>query len=145
MAGADEFIERTHFLEMEVGDGDITSGVFVDQPYAQRQHQNLEYNHRVGMAMYLTTPLMANVYGLIEKIARNAVTDFGSDLSDTMRSIADDMAGYVKQFAPLGPPIDPYILKKSASPYVIDNGVEIYRQAAESARDPNDDPNWDYK
>lgn len=141
MTGADEFIERTHFLEDRVGDGDITSGVLVDQPYAEKQH-NYPYRHRAGQMNYLGGPLMGDAFAHVERIARNVITDYGSDLPDTMESIADDMAGYVERFAPLGPPIDPYVLRGSASPYVIDGGVEVYRRPAATPRDPNDTDNW---
>jgi hypothetical protein len=141
MAGADEFIDRTLFLEQEVGDGDITAGCFVDQPYAEKQH-NYPYRHRVGQMNYLGGPLMTNAYAHIERIARKVITDYGSDLHDAMVESADEMAGYVEDNAPLGPPIDPYVLRKSASPYVTDGGVETYRRPAESQRDPNDTDNW---
>lgn len=145
MAGADDFVRRTRFLSDEIGDGDITAGCYVDQPYAQRQHQNLEYTHpRGGRAMYLGGPLMENAYDLIRKIARDVITEEGSDLNEAMKQIANEMAyEYVMKEAPLGPPIDPYILRLSGSPYVIDQGVETYWVSAISARDPNNDDNWD--
>lgn len=144
MAGAEEFVERTHFLESEVGDGGITAGCLVDQPYAQDQHETFYQHPRGGRMNYLGGPLMENATDLVQHVANNVITEYGSDLHDAMKDVAREMAyEYVLNEAPLGPPIDEYILRLSGSPYLIEDGVETWRVPAVSDRDPNDTHNWD--
>jgi hypothetical protein len=41
-------------------------------PYAADQHENMSYNHTVGGPKYLSRPLMAEVPGIAQEIARKA-------------------------------------------------------------------------
>jgi hypothetical protein len=127
MAGADEFIKRTLFLESQVGDGEITAGCEVDQPYAQNQHENLTFIHVVGRAHYLGGPLMENAFSVVEGLARAVITETGSRLRDEMQDIAGEMAQWVFNNAPRDPDIGD-VLANSGSPFVVDRGAEIYRR-----------------
>lgn len=143
MAEAEEFERRTKQLSDEVGTGRITAGCTVDQPYAQNQHQNMEFRHEVGRAHYLGGPLMENAFNLLDGIARAVVTPEGSRLVDEMRDISEDLADYVRINAPKDPDIGD-VLANSGSPFVIDGGIEIYRRPpiAPRRRGPSES-GWD--
>lgn len=127
MPGSSEFNMRTRYLENQVGTGRITAGCEVNQPYAQNQHENESFDHTVGRSHYLGGPLMENVFNLMDGIARAAITEEGSRLSDEMRDIADDMVYWVKSNAPRDPDVGD-VLAESGSPYVVDGGIEVYRR-----------------
>lgn len=127
------FGPRTRYLEEQVGDGFITAGCVVDQPYAQNQHETESFNHTVGRSHYLGGPLMENAMTLVGRIARAAVTETGSRLKQEMQDIADDMNDYVVQNAPRDPDAGD-VLAKSGSPYVDDNGARIYYRPPQAGR-----------
>jgi hypothetical protein len=142
MAGADEFVRRTLYLEGQVGRGSITAGCEVNQAYAQNQHENLSFNHTVGRAHYLGGPLLESVLELVEGIARAAITTEGSRIPSEMRDVAEKMAGYVLSNAPRDPDIGD-VLANSGSPYVIDEGTEVWRRPPIAPRRIGDDhSNW---
>lgn len=136
MAGADEFEDRTQYLEHQVGHGDITAGCTVDQPYAQDQHETLHYKHpRGGRARYLGGPLLEHNAENMEYIARHAITPAGSDLEDAMIEIAETMAyDYVGKEAP----VLTTALRRSGSPWVHSNGVVVFHTPPEAARERED-------
>lgn len=143
MAGADEFVERTQYLEDQVGYGRITAGCEVNQPYAQNQHQNMEFTHTRGRDHYLGDPLMENAFNLVDGMARAAITPEGSRIRDEMKDIAEDLADYVKANAPRDPDIGDR-LANSGSPYVIDDGIETYRRPPLVPRDDSPpESGWD--
>jgi hypothetical protein len=127
MAGADDFIRRTRYLESQVGDGDITAGCTVDQPYAQNQHENLSFEHTVGRARYLGDPLMENSFNFLDGMSRAVITEEGSRIREEMRDIAEDLADLVFRNAPRDPDVGD-VLANSGSPFVSDDGVETYRR-----------------
>lgn len=133
MPGADEFIERTLYLQSQVGHGDITAGCTVDQPYAQDQHETMHYKHpRGGRARYLGGPLLENNFENMEYIARHVITPTGSDLEDAMIEIAETMAyDYVGEEAP----VLTTALRRSGSPWVRNNGVETFYRPPAAARE----------
>lgn len=134
MAGADEFNQRIDFLEHQVGYGKITAGCDVDQIYAQNQHENLSFRHTMGQSHYLGGPLLVNAQALVEKIARSILDESGSHLNRAMRGVAEDMAGYVKKFAPKDPDFGD-VLANSGSPWVKDDGIEVYRRPPVAPRE----------
>lgn len=134
MAGAEEFVRNIDRLANEVGTGRIVAGCDVDQIYAQNQHENLSFNHTSGTAHYLGGPLLTNAQALVAKIARSILDESGSHLSRGMRDVAEDMAGYVHKFAPKDPDIGD-VLANSGSPWVRDNGVEVYRRPPVAPRE----------
>ena len=134
---ASTFFERIDYLEREVGYGDITSGVTVDQPYAQDQHET-PYKHDNGVWKYLGNPLMANALDLVLGISRNVITPRGSDIDSAMIDAADEMASYVERFAPK----DTTLLSRSGSPWVKNNGIETYRRAAAPRRKGPSESGW---
>lgn len=138
MPGASEFDERLRYLEEQVGDGRITAGCLVDQEYAQNQHENLSFNHTVGHAHYLGGPLMENAFNIVDGMARAVITEEGSRIQDEMQDIAEDMAHWVETNAPRDPDIGD-VLANSGSPYVVDNGIEIYRRPPIAPRRLGDD------
>jgi hypothetical protein len=121
MANGD-FDERMRYLSEEVGVGTLIARCTVNQPYAQKIHEDRNMYHRNGVAGYLGDPLMANALSLVEQLATNAITSTGSDLKDSMSDIAEQMAKYVLQFAPK----DTGRLSQSGHAEVIDNGIPIY-------------------
>ena len=94
----------------------------VDQPYAQKIHEDRNMFHRNGRAGYLGDPLMENALQLVEYLANNTITEAGSDLVGSMSDVAEEMAGYVLTNAPK----DTHRLSLSAQPEVSDNGVVVY-------------------
>ena len=131
------FDERMEYLGDQVGRGEITAGCIVNQPYAQDQHETLHYRHRAGRARFLGGPLIENVVDTMQYIARHVITPEGSDLEDAMIEVADTMAyDYVAEQAP----IDTARLRTSGSPWVTENGVEVYRVAPFSPRDEDEQP-----
>lgn len=131
------FDERIKYLEEVVGEGNITSGVDVDQPYAQDQHET-PYRHRIGQMKYLGEPLLANAGELMGIIAHNVLTEDGSNLADGMQQVADRMAGFVEDNAPK----DTGRLRESASPYVMDGLLETYRRPAIAPREEDQAPRY---
>lgn len=134
MPGAEEFLQRIQYLSDQVGTGHITAGCGVDQPYAQNQHENLSFTHTVGRSHYLGAPLMENALELVSGVARAAITAEGSRIKDEMKDIAEKMVDMVHLNAPRDPDIGD-VLANSGVPYVIDNGVEIYRRPAIAPRE----------
>lgn len=122
MAGADEFIKRTQFLEVEVGSGTITAGCIVDQIYAQNQHENTSFHHDDGRSHYLGGPLMENAFNLVDGMARAVIIPEGSRIREEMKDIAEDLADYVFHNAPRDPDIGD-VLANSGSPYVVENEI----------------------
>ena len=125
------FLVRIDHLSESVGTGSLSAKCTVDQPYAQDQHENLTYRHRVGRARYLGGPLLENQAGLMEKLALKAITPTGSDLHSAMIDIAEEMAAWVQENAPLLTGA----LKTSGHPEVYDNGSKIYDRPPISARE----------
>lgn len=141
MPGSSEFNRRTEYLESQVGKGHIVAGVTVDQPYAQNQHENLSFDHAVGRAHYLGGPLLENYFNFVDGMARAAITDEGSRLRDEMQDIAEDMAGFVLKNAPRDPDVGD-VLANSGSPWVTDEGVEIYKRPALAPRKLKSESGW---
>lgn len=133
MGSARDFVERTEYLSRQVGEGDITAGCFVDQAYAQNQHETITFQHTVGRARYLGDPLNENALFLLDSIARSVITETGSRLKFEMRDVAEQMADFVHDNAPRDPDIGD-VLANSGSPFVTDDGVEIYRRPAIARR-----------
>lgn len=118
-------------LAQAVGSGEIVASVTVDQPYAQRQHEELEWNHpRGGQAKYLEGPLFANYAQLMQGIANSLITPEGSDLVGGMIGAAEEMNGWVEDNAPR---LD-HILRYSGHPQVLDNGTVAYSRPAKAPR-----------
>jgi hypothetical protein len=138
MAGADEFARRIDYLSDQVGTGNIVAGCDVDQPYAQNQHQNLTFRHTFGGAHYLGGPLAENRELLVARLAQSIIDESGSHVTREMIEIAEKMAGYVVDNAPRDPDIGD-VLANSGSPWVTDNGREIYRRPPVAQRDYDHD------
>lgn len=128
------FDERIDSLIRSVGVGNITAGVEVNQPYAQNQHQSLHFKHpHGGRSLYLGGPLLENAFGLVEELARGAITPFGSMIQERMVDIAETMAKYVL----LNAPKETGQLSLSASPWVKSNGVVTYSRPPLAPREPD--------
>ena len=141
MPGSSEFNMRTQYLETQVGKGRIKAGVIVDQPYAQNQHENLEFNHTVGRAHYLGGPLMENTFNFVDGMARAVITETGSRIKDEMQDIAEDLARAVLTNAPRDPDIGDN-LANSGSPWVVDDGIETYSRPAIAPRQMKSKSGW---
>lgn len=117
------FTERITHLMNEVGDGTLTMGTVVQQPYAAAEHERLYYRHpRGGMAKYLELPLIANRDFYVGILALNAVTPEGSNLRSAAEDVAERMAGITRRYAP----VLSGLLRDSADAYVLDAGALIY-------------------
>lgn len=126
------FFSRIDRLSDSVGNGWITAGCTVNQPYAQNQHQSAWFRHpHGGRAFYLGGPLMENAFDLIGEIARGAITPFGSTIDRRMIDVAETLSRYVLENAPR----ETGQLATSGNPWVKDNGVLIYDRPAVSPRE----------
>lgn len=134
MADKRPFAERIDSLIESVGVGNITAGCEVNQPYAQNQHQTDSFRHpHGGRSHYLGGPLMENAFGLIEELARGAITPFGSMIHERMVDIAETMAKYVL----INAPKETGQLSLSAHPWVKSNGVVTYDRPPLAPREPD--------
>lgn len=134
MADKRPFDERIDFLMHSVGEGYITAGCEVNQPYAQNQHQTDSFKHpHGGRSHYLGGPLLENAYSLVEELARGAITPFGSMIDRRMADIAETMARYVL----LNAPKETGQLSLSGHPWVKSNGVLIYDRPPIAPREPD--------
>lgn len=128
----DTFFQRIDHLSRKVGTGSIVAGCEVDQPYAQNQHQSIHFKHpNGGRALFLSGPLFENSSLVLGELARRIITPEGSDVSGGMIDVADTMVRYVVENAPR----ETGLLATSGSPWVEDNGVEIYRRPPISPRE----------
>jgi hypothetical protein len=130
------------YLSEEVGIGRLRMGVDVNQPYAQNQHENLEFDHTVGRAHYLGAPLMENTFNFIDGLARAAITEEGSRIHDEAIDIAEDMSQLVFKNAPRDPDIGD-VLANSGSPWVESNGIEIFRRPPIAGRRLHSERGWE--
>lgn len=53
--------------------------IIFEAPYAEIQHENLHYAHKIGKAKYLEDPFLRNVGLLYETVQRQVNKDFGTD------------------------------------------------------------------
>lgn len=128
MTSAFDGLER---LARAVGSGDIVATLTVNQPYAQRQHEELTWTHpRGGRAKYLEQPLMEQHAELMQVAADSLITAEGSDIQGGMARVAEQMSGMVEDNAPR---LD-NILRFSGQPEVTDNGTVTYSRAPKVAR-----------
>ena len=137
MAGADDFVKRIDSLAEQVGQGNVVAGCDVDQIYAQNQHQNMTFRHTVGRSHYLGAPLLENSTALMQEIALSVIDESGSHLRRGMIDTAEKMAGFVQKNAPRDPDIGD-VLANSGSPWVTDNGREVYRRPPVQPREAED-------
>ena len=131
---ADTFFRRIDHLSEAVGTGSIKAGCTVNQPYAQNQHQSLHFQHpHGGRSLYLGGPLMENAFVLLADLAREIITPTGSNIDRGMIDVAETMARYVLENAP----VETGQLRTSGNPWVEDNGVRIYDRPSISPREPD--------
>lgn len=121
MAGT--FSRRIRELADQVGAGDLTGAVEVDQVYAAVQHERLDYNHpRGGQAKYLEQPLYDQHRDYLQSVA-DRVLD--GEAEDAMTDAMEDLSGTVRTTAPVL-----YVnLRESGHPTVTDNGSVVYDRA----------------
>lgn len=121
MAG--DFTQRMRELEDAVGAGRLTGSVTVDQVYAHMQHEALDFKHpEGGQAKYLEQPLYDNAHDYVQRLAKDAVTDTGSQLVDAMRENMEHLSLQVFENAPF----EFGDLKASGHPTVKDGEVTAY-------------------
>jgi hypothetical protein len=124
------FDERMRYLGEQVGDGKLVMGCGVDQIYAQNQHETESFKHTSGRSHYLGAPLLENAFVLMEKLARNTITEHGSNLTDAAKDVAQDMADFVRVNAPK----DTGRLSESGAPFVDSEGMRIWEKAPSAPR-----------
>lgn len=133
MAGDGSFDRRVDELLRAVGEGHITAGCKVNQPYAQNQHQTDHFRHTNGRSHYLGGPLMEHSFELLGEIARGVITPEGSGIDRKMIEVAETLARYVLENAPK----DTGRLSLSGNPWVKSNGVLIYDRPPLAPREPD--------
>lgn len=121
------FPERITHLIDEVGDGTLTMGTLVQQPYAGAEHNRYYYKHpRGGIAGWLSTGVIGDVDHYMRILTLSAVTPTGSDIQLAAIDVSERMAGITKRMAP----IMTGLLRDSADAYVYDAGQTIYYREA---------------
>lgn len=124
-------IDGLEDLIRAVGSGTITARLEVDQPYAQRQHEELEWSHpRGGQAKYLEGPLLRSYSQLMQLAANALVTESGSDIVGGMTKVAEHMSDMVEESAPR---LD-NLLRYSGHPSVEEDGIVHYDRPPKVAR-----------
>lgn len=137
------FSARTRQLGEQVGEGDLTGSVTVDQPYAVNQHEMGWLNfmgrygpkpirryHRGGGAKFLEAPLMEKgPTEYMQRLANRALDPGG--LVEAMVENMEDLCDEVHERAPR----DRDVLRDSASPKVTDGGTVAYERPPRAARE----------
>jgi hypothetical protein len=117
------FDERITALMEQVGTGDLTGSVEVNQRYSHWQHEGLNFAHpRGGQALFLSTPLMERFPAYLEAIAKT-VLDGGA--KDAMAASMENLSEAVAVLAP----VEFANLRASGHPTVTDNGAVVYDRA----------------
>lgn len=120
------FEEGINFLLDSVDGDHITGKVEVDQVYAHNQHEHPEYHHPDGgEAFYLTTPLFAKMPDYMDRLARGAITENGSELTQAMIDNVEDLSLEVYKRAPW----EFADLRASGHPMVKADGHTVYDRA----------------
>lgn len=132
---ASTFDQRMRHLAREVGDGELVGKVLVDQRYAHTQHEDLWPTGQPGVAIpknldhpmgggakYLEGPLYENVGRYMRRLAREAITENGSDLAEGMIRVVEDLSDEVHANAPRFE----HDLRNSAAPTVTDENRVVY-------------------
>jgi hypothetical protein len=123
-----DFEERIEQLLEQVGDGRLRGTVTVDQVYAAYQHFREDLRHRVGMARYLSFPLVDGYRGYIQTIADHVLEPAGPvhGMTQACESLAHAAATRT--------PVEQFNLARSQAVTVRDQGAVVYRRAARQRR-----------
>lgn len=93
MGNADDFLKKTSHLLDQVGDGDLTAKIEVDQVYAQYQHEGLDLKHpQGGEAHFLINAFTAKESTVMHDLAESAVTTEGSNLEGQMEKSVEQVS-----------------------------------------------------
>ena len=124
------FDERIRHLEDEVGEGKITAGIVVHQPYAADEHVERHYKHpRGGKSHYIEDPFFASLLYNLRQIAQDVIVPHGSRIQEAMKDIAKGFNDHLAVNAP----VDTSTLRRSGNVYVDDNGARVWEDK-QSAR-----------
>ena len=117
------FDERITALMEQVGTGDLTGSVEVNQRYSHWQHEGINFDHpRGGQALFLSTPLMERYPAYLEAIAKTVLEDGGKDaMAASMENLSEAVAALA--------PVEFANLRASGHPTVTDNGAVVYDRA----------------
>lgn len=120
---ARSFAEGINQFQRDMGGGgSVSSRCLVSQVYAAYQHESLELRHpRGGQAKYLEEPLLASADHYMQRIARDLITDGGSELQSAMIAISEDMVELVEDYAPR----EWHDLMYSGAPSVIETSYRL--------------------
>jgi hypothetical protein len=132
MARQGTFDARIEQLGRQVGSGTLSGTVERDQPYAQKQHEDLSLHHPQGQAKYQETALHTEHRGYLQELSRSVL--HGS-LPTTM---AEQMEALDRASGQLCPK-DLTVLAHSGHPVVHDDGRKVYDRAPEVPRLSNDE------
>jgi hypothetical protein len=130
VAGSTFFARIAHLRE-QVGHGEITGRLVVDQVYAHYQHEGTELRHpRGGQSHFLRDPMFETVDRHMEETARRTITPEGSELRGAMEDWTEALSTDVETHAPreFGD------LERSGQPIVTDDGVEVYHREPKQRR-----------
>ena len=119
------FFAETEALEERVGHGILEGNVTVDQVYALYQHEGADFEHpRGGEAFYLRRPLLEEGPEMLE--AFRTVIEGDATAVEVMVADVEKLA----DTTPVRAPVEFNVLRQSASPAVVDDGVEVYHRPA---------------
>jgi hypothetical protein len=105
---------------LQVGEGNLTGKLVVDQVYAKYQHERADLAHpRGGHAFYLREPFMARHANYLHRVAR-AFLD--GDPERAMAECMEDLSGAMSAATP----ILYNNLRRSANPQVYSRGRKVY-------------------
>jgi hypothetical protein len=107
-------------LLVQVGEGNLTGKLIVDQVYAKYQHERPELVHpRGGMPFYLREPFQARHANYLRRVAK-AFLD--GDPERAMAECMEDLNGAMSAAAP----IQFNNLRRSGNPQVHSRGRKVY-------------------
>lgn len=119
----DDFFERIPYLMDQVGDGTLSMGTVIQQPYAGAEHNRLYYKHpRGGTAKWIEGTLAMQVPQYMMILTLSAVVPTGSELKPAAIRVSELMAGVTRKYAP----VMSGLLRESADSFVYDAGALIY-------------------
>jgi hypothetical protein len=112
----------------QVGEGNLTGKLRVDQVYARYQHERGDLSHpRGGQAKYLSEPFMANYRDYLARVARSFLD---GDPERTMAQCMESLATRVGSATP----VLFSNLRRSGNPQVFSNGSRVYDRPARQRR-----------
>lgn len=120
---ASTFFDRIDMLDEQVGHGNLSAEVEVDQVYAHYQEVGEDLEHpRGGEAYALRNSLYVPIDRHLRRLAERAITPDGSEIREGMQDVSEAISDEYHSRAPR----EFDVLRNSAHPSVTDDGAVIY-------------------